>query len=263
MSGTHADQSTLARAVQVLEAFDVKASTLTASDIARRTGLPMASAHRIIGHMVALGLLERDDSKRLRVGVRAWELASRSQRVLSLREAARPYLEGVQATVQHHTQLGVRQGHHVLYVELMSASNAVINITRVASRLPLHACSSGHILLAFAPPEVQEDVLSADLAPLTPQTITDPKALRRTLAEVRRQGVAVCRGAVHEEAAGVAVPIRDRRHRVAGAIAVIIPNDRQCIAAAVPALLSAAHGMSSTLSRGQAAESAQATGGPR
>lgn len=247
MPDRDAGQSTLARAVQVLEAFDTSTSTLTASDIARRTRLPMASAHRLIGHMVELGLLDRDDSKRLRVGIRAWELTSRSQQVLFLREAARPYLEDVQASVRHHTQLGVRQGHHVLFVELLSKPDAVVNITRIASRLPAHACSSGLVLLACAPRDVQEEVLSSDLEPLTPRTITDPGTLRRALADVRRQGFAVSRGTVHEEAAGVAVPVRDDRRQVIGAIAVIIPNDQRHIAPAVPALLSAARGMSQAL----------------
>jgi hypothetical protein len=51
-------ETTLSRATRVLEVFGPEASSLTASDISRRTGIPMASTHRLVGQMVQLGLLQ-------------------------------------------------------------------------------------------------------------------------------------------------------------------------------------------------------------
>jgi DNA-binding IclR family transcriptional regulator len=48
-------ETTLSRATRVLEVFGPEASSLTASDISRRTGIPMASTHRLVGQMVQLG----------------------------------------------------------------------------------------------------------------------------------------------------------------------------------------------------------------
>jgi len=51
-----------------------------------------------------IGLLARDTDRRVRIGVRMWELALRASPTLSLREAAMPYLEDLHAVVGHHAQ---------------------------------------------------------------------------------------------------------------------------------------------------------------
>jgi DNA-binding IclR family transcriptional regulator len=239
-----AERSTIRRLVGVLDAFDASHAVLTASDISRRSSLPMSTTHRIVADMVDCGLLERGAGKKLRVGARAWELASRSQHLLNLREVAKPFLEGLHSVVRQHVQLGVREDRDVLFVELLSSHDAVVNITRVASKLPVHTCSSGQVLVAFASVAVQEDVLGSPLPPLTDRTITTPTALRRRWAEVRRQGYAVSKGEVHLDAAGVAAPIFDARRQPVGSVSVIVPNDSASIGAAIPVVRAAGRGVS-------------------
>ena len=68
------------------------------------------------------------------------------------------------------------------------------------------------------------------------------------MAEVRRQGFALLPGHVHEEATGIAVPVRDALGEVVAGLSVIVPNDGRA-AANVPVLLAAARGLSRTLAR--------------
>jgi DNA-binding IclR family transcriptional regulator len=157
-----------------------------------------------------------------------------------------PFLEDVHAVVGHHVQLGVLEGGQVLFLERLSAPGAVVNYTRIAGRLALHASSSGVVLLAHAPRELQERVLAGRLERYTPHTVTDPARLRALLAEVRRTGAAVLAGHVHEEAAGVAVPVRDARDDVVAAVSVIVPNDGTAHLR-VPLLQAAARGIGRTL----------------
>ena len=141
------------------------------------------------------------------MGVRLWELgARRLAYALGLREAAMPFMEDAHAVLGHHVQLGVLDGAEVLFVERLSAPGAVINLTRIAGRLPLHVSSSGLVLLAFGERELQEQVLSRPLARYTAHTLSSPAALRAALAEVRRQEFACLPGHVHEDALGIAVP---------------------------------------------------------
>src|SRR5919199_4879925 len=107
-----------------------------------------------------------------------WELAQRASPTLSLREAAMPFLEDLHAVIGHHVQLGVLDGDEVLFVERISAPNAVVNYTRIAGRLSMHASSSGLVLLAHAPAEQQERGLAAPMQRLTRNTPTDPKQVR-------------------------------------------------------------------------------------
>jgi DNA-binding IclR family transcriptional regulator len=238
-------ESVVSRVVRVLEAFTPDERALSVTEIARRSGLHVATASRLIAELAAHGLLTRRDGE-VRVGVRMWELAQRASPTLSLREAAMPFLEDLHAVIGQHVQLAVLDGDEVLFVERISAPNAVINYTRIAGRLSLHASSSGLVLLAHAPPELQERVLAAPLRRLTPRTPTRPAQLREMLADIRRQGYALCPGFIHVDAAGVAVPVRDGSGEVVAAIGAVVPNDGNAYVH-VPALLAAARGIGRAL----------------
>lgn len=240
-------ESSIARAVRIFAAFTPDETSLQVSEIARRTGLHVATASRLVAELTLHGLLERGPHREVRVGVRMWELASRASPTLSLRDAAMPYLEGVHAVVGHHAQLGVLDGDEVLFIERLSVRDAVINYSRIAGRLPLHISSSGHVLLAYGPPELLERVLSRPLERYTSSTITTREGLEAALGETRRRGYALLPGHVHEEAAGVAVPVRNALNEVVAALSVIVPNDGRA-PAQVPALVAAARGVSRAFS---------------
>jgi DNA-binding IclR family transcriptional regulator len=239
-------ESSLARAIRIIAAFTPDDPSLRISEIARRTGLHVATTSRLVAELTAHGLLERGPDREVRVGVRLWELAARASPTRSLREAALPYLEDVHAVVGHHAQLGVLDGEDVLFIERLSARDAVINYSRIAGRLPLHISSSGHVLLAHGPPELQESILGRPLQRYTPGTITSPDALRAALAVTRRRGYAMVEGHVHEDAAGLAVPVRGALGEVVAALSVIVPNDGHA-QNNVPILLAAARGISRSL----------------
>jgi DNA-binding IclR family transcriptional regulator len=236
MANSPSGDSVTERLLRVLETFTPTRTVQTAADIGRRAGLPSSTAHRFVGELVDVGLLERDEDHRVRVGMRLWELATRSSAALRLRQAAMPAMEAVQVRVGEHTQLAILEQDEALFLERLSSPDATSNITRIAGRLPLHASSSGLVLLAYGPTELQDQVLAAPLAALTRATITDPAALRRKLAEVRRLGHAVAPGYIEDVATGVAVPVRDRSGAVVAALSVVVARD-----AAVDGALSALH----------------------
>jgi DNA-binding IclR family transcriptional regulator len=239
-------ESSLARAVRILESFTPEEPELSVTEIARRSGLHPATASRIVGQLVEHGLLTRGPDREVRVGMRMWELAARAAPTRSLRDAAMPYLEDLHAVVGHHAQLAVLDGDDVIFLERLSARDAVINYSQVAGRLPLHISSSGVVLMAYGPRELQDRVLARPLESRTPATITSPDRLRATLEQVRRRGYALLAGHVHPDATGIAVPVRNGLGEVVAALSVIVPNDARAVSA-VPALLAAARGIGRSL----------------
>jgi DNA-binding IclR family transcriptional regulator len=246
MARTATGESSLARAVRVLETFGPDQPELGVTEIARRTGLHVATASRIVGQLADHGLLSRTADRRVRIGMRMWELASRASPTRTLRDAAMPFLEDLHAVVGHHVQLAVLDGDEVLFLERLTARDAVVNFSQIAGRLPLHISSSGHVLLAYGPAEVRDRVLARPMERYTPATITTPDRLRAALDQVRRQGYALLAGHVHENATGIAVPVRDALGEVVAALSVIVPNDERAVGA-VPALLAAARGIGRSL----------------
>jgi DNA-binding IclR family transcriptional regulator len=241
MARVHTGESVLARTVRIVESFRSDDSLLTVSEIARRSGLHISTTSRLIDELVGCGWLERENRK-VRIGVRLWEVASRASPTLGLREAAMPFMEDLHAVVGQHTQLGVLEGDEVLFVERLTAPGSVVNYTRIAGRMPLHVSSSGLVLLAHASPELQERILREPLKVFTDKTIRTARQLRGVLADVRRHGFILCAGHLYPDTTGVAVPVRDGTGRVVAALSVVVPNDEKAYAQ-IPALQAAAKGI--------------------
>lgn len=152
-----------ARVLAVLDAFTAEAPELSLTDLARRAGLPLSTAHRLVGELAAWGALERDEDGRYRVGLRLWEVGALAPRSLGLRESAMPFLSDLHEVTGENVQLAVLDGTEVVYVERLVGRGTVGVVTRVGSRLPLHATGVGLVLLAHAPVDLQERVLSRPL----------------------------------------------------------------------------------------------------
>ncbi|MBB5133667.1 DNA-binding IclR family transcriptional regulator [Thermocatellispora tengchongensis] len=237
MARSSSGESVLTRAVRILSAFSAEEPVLTVSQLSRRAGLPIATTVRLVEELTRHGLLARDERRRVRIGNRMWELAQRASPVRALREAALQFMDDLQHVVGHSTQLGILDGDEVLFVERLVAPGAVVTFTEVGGRLPLHASSAGLVLLAHAPAEVRDRVLSGPLPAFTPHTITDPRALRAALADVRRRGIALCAGHIHPDATGIAVPVRGSGQVIA-ALGLVVPNDRHAWSLVQPLQLS-------------------------
>ncbi|MGI6875619.1 MULTISPECIES: IclR family transcriptional regulator [Amycolatopsis] len=209
------------RVLAVLSAFGPRHRSLTLSDIARRAGLTLPTAHRLAGELVSWGGLERDPAGRYSVGLRLLELAALAPRGLQLREAAFPFLDDLHSLTRGNVHLAVRDGREVVYVETLRARAAATN-SRVGDRWPMHATGTGLVLLAHAEPAFQAEVLRSPLERFTRYTITDPGELRRQLAFIRQSGVAVARGTITPDDLVVAAPVRDPSGRVAAAISVVV-----------------------------------------
>ncbi|MEO8262985.1 MAG: IclR family transcriptional regulator [Pseudolysinimonas sp.] len=246
MANSRSGDSVIARVVRVIDTFDSARTSQTAAEIATRAGLPRSTAHRLVADLVAQGLLERDQEGSVRIGMRLWELTTRGSHALRLRQLALPFMEEVQAVVREHTQLGVLEHDEVLFLERLSAPNAGANITRIAGRLPLHASSSGLVLLAHAPAAAQERYLAGPLTRVSEETITDAATLRRRLSEVRRLGYAYAPGSIEVVSTGIAVPVRDGSAMVA-ALGVVVPRSSETPDAVVAVLQRAATGIGQAL----------------
>ncbi|GAB7188287.1 IclR family transcriptional regulator [Kitasatospora sp. Ki12] len=244
-----APRSAADRLLAVLAAFGHAGPALSLTEIGRRAGLTLPTAHRLVGLLTAWGALERDREGVYHIGLRLWELGSLAPRGLALREAAMPFLEDLYEATHENVQLAVRDGLEVVYIERISGRSAVGVRTEVGARWPLHATGVGLVLLAHSAPEVQEHCLAEELAAFTPHTVTDPVRLRRLLAEVRRSGFAVSDRQITEDALSVAAPVRGPRGEVVASVSVVVPVEGAAPSALAPAVRVAGLGISRALGR--------------
>ncbi|MEW2613579.1 IclR family transcriptional regulator [Streptomyces sp. NPDC047880] len=235
------------RLLSVLAAFDHEHPALCLTDISRRAGLSLTTAHRLVGALTEWGALERDESGVYHVGLRLWELAALAPRGLALRQIALPYLEDLYEATHENVQLAVRDGRDVVYIEWLSGRSAVGVHIRVGARWPLHATGVGLALLAHGDPVFRKEYCAGELASFTPYTITEPERLRRVLAEVRRSGMAVSDRQVTEDALSVAAPVRGADGGVIAAVSIVVPHADAQVPVLGPAVRVAARGISRAL----------------
>jgi DNA-binding IclR family transcriptional regulator len=240
-------QTAAGRALSVLDAFGPRHRCLSLSEIARRAGLTLPTAHRLVRELVEWGALERDGEGRYSVGLRLLELSALAPRGLELREAAFPHLEDLHQVTGGNVHLGVRDGMEVVYVEALRARQRNPVSSRVGDRWPMHATGTGLVLLAHAEPDFQEAVLHSPLRRYNPMTVVDPTELRRTLARIRQTGVAVARGQITMPDLVVAVPVLDPAGHVAAAVSVVVEAEGARPRELAAVLIQASRAISRTL----------------
>ncbi len=181
-------RSATSRALSVLDAFDDGHHRATLSQIARRSGLPVATAHRLVAELCAARLLSRTRDGSYEIGARMWRLGLLAPPT-TLREAALPHLQDLVIATGQTVHLAVLDGTGALVVERLAGSRTQPTRHSPGGRLPLHCTAVGKVLLAHGGAELQEQVLNAPTR-FTPWTVTDPAQLHRQLAAIRDSGLA-------------------------------------------------------------------------
>ncbi|MFC6599593.1 IclR family transcriptional regulator [Kitasatospora paranensis] len=204
------------RALNLLHCFHDNGPDLSASDLARRMGLSVSTAHRLARTLVSTGFLEQDaHTARYRLGPTVAELGRLSfhQRGLHL---AGPELDLLARRTGATADLAIRSGPHAVIL----VGGSVRPEDGLGLRRPLHSTALGKVLLAWPGPGDPGPAALGPLTAFTGRTITDPDALEAELAKVRESGHALNDG---ESAAGVrtlAVPVLDGEGRARFALAV-------------------------------------------
>ncbi len=241
-------RSVTSRVLTVLGTFDENHPRQGLSEIARRAGMPVPTVSRLLAELVAGKALARRPDGRYEIGRRLWQLGLLAPVNQELREVALPFMHDIHAATGDVVHIAVREGSAALYVERIVGRGSVPVLSRMGSRLPLHATGVGKVLLAEAPPEVLDEVL-ANLTPLTRYTITDPAQLLPDLAETRRRGYARTMEEMTLGSASIAVPVRPEPGPPVAALGVVTSPARPKVRQLVPTLQVAAAAIARTLRR--------------
>ncbi|MFJ3494331.1 IclR family transcriptional regulator [Streptomyces sp. NPDC086091] len=215
--------SAAGKVLKVLSAFDREHPAQTLSEVAQRTGLALSTTHRVVAELAGWGVLERAEDGSWHVGLRLWEIASGCPRTQILRDVALPFMQDLYEATHENIQLALREGTELVFVERIAGHRSVELLTMVGSRFPIAATGMGRVLLAYAPGELQEEVLAAPLRAWTPHTVTDPRELRGELDLIRRAQVFVSDRQLSEKSVAVAAPVRiGRTGPVSAALGIVV-----------------------------------------
>ncbi|MFO1317699.1 MAG: IclR family transcriptional regulator [Burkholderiales bacterium] len=242
----------LARAFDALALVASSPRPPPATAIAAHLGLAPSSAHRLLAQLADAGLVVREPGSRgYRTSAR---LASFARDVLLGAPAhaeRHAILSGLVARIGETCNLTMLDRGRVVYLDRVESHWPLRLHLAPGSLVPVHCTASGKLFLATLPTARRAALLRAlPLERHAPATITDPTALQRALADLRRRDLGIDNEEFIVGLVAVAVPVRDRRGRVAAAIAVHAPAARMPLAAAlahVDAMREAAAAVGATL----------------
>ncbi len=212
----------LARGLKILDLLGQSQNGSSITEVADYLGIDKGSASRLVSTLAQYGYVEKDDiTRRYHVGPQVVSLSRSVLTRLPMREAAKPYLRQMMERTGECAHLAVPAQGKVLYIDQVESPVTLRVNAQVGTMNPLHCTALGKVLLAYG-----EQDIPTDLAPFTPNTITNPEMLRSHLEEIRQQGFSIDNEEFDIGVRCIAVPVIDFRGKAVGAIGISGPTTR-------------------------------------
>ncbi|RAG85883.1 IclR family transcriptional regulator [Streptacidiphilus pinicola] len=214
------------RAVTILELLAARGEA-GVTEIAAELGVHKSTAFRLVAALELRGLVEQPGERgKYRLGLGLVRLAGAATVRLDLSQQSRPVCERLAAEVAETINVAILDVDAAVNIEQALGPSAITTHNWVGQRTPLHATSSGKVLLAHLPEPALAARLAAPLERFTAQTVTDPARLRRQLEAARRDGYASTVEELETGLNAVAAPVFAHNGQVVAAISASGPSFR-------------------------------------
>lgn len=215
------------RALQLLRRVAGVPSGATASELATAVGMSRPTAFRLLTTLEENGMLDRIDGRYV-LGGEIARLGDLADPVAGVQHRVTPLVQDTAKALGETVTYSVRRSTSLLDVVVQAEPHRVgLSVTSmVGQRWPLHASSTGKLILAEVPPEQLDELLQSELQPLASRTITSREQLDKELTLIREHQFATIDDELEEGIVSGAVPVRDDAGQLVGALAVVGPKHR-------------------------------------
>lgn len=214
------------RAVTILEIL-ARGRATGVTEVAAELGVHKSTASRLLSVLERRGLVEQVRGRGpYRLGFRLLLLAGSAAGELDLARVSGPTSAWLAEQVGETVNVAVQDGDAAVNVAQVRGSASVTSHNWIGQRTPLHATSSGKVLLAHLDPAQRRALTEAPLERFTAATITSSAALEEQLRAVAAEGWAATFEELEVGLNAVAAPIRSAAGTVVAALSVSGPSYR-------------------------------------
>jgi len=218
------------RCLRLLSLFAQAPGGLSASEVAKQSGLPVSTVHRFLVNLENAGFLAYNSSEKYHLGISSFSIGHAALAQLDIRRLSFPYLQTLNQNTRETIHLTVRHGLSAVYVEKLDSPEKLRIFSRIGASVPLHCTAVGKVLLAYLPQnELERTLQQLELRRLTPSTIGDLLELERHLQRVRKNGYAFDLEEHEPHIRCVAAPIWDHRGAVNASLSLTAPAVRMAL----------------------------------
>lgn len=216
------------RNLQILEVLAQEARPMTPTEINAVLKLPKPTIHRLVGTLEQEGYLTRHiDGRSYLPGPKLRQMMLGVMRAGHHHVPRREILTRLHEAVGETCNLSIPDGDAMVYVDRVETHWPLRIALQIGSRVPLHATAAGKLCLSLLDDGKLEGYLKrAGLKAHTPQTITDPQALRDELRRIRQQGYSTDSEEFVSGMIALAVPILDRSGQLIATVSFHAPIQR-------------------------------------
>lgn len=214
------------RALTILEAL-ARRPELGVTEIAAELGVHKSTAFRLVTTLEQHRLVEQlRERGKYQLGFGVVRLAGAVTVRLDIAREAQPVSRRLATELNETVNVAVRDGDAAVNISQEQGAATVSTHNWIGQRTPLHATSSGKVLLAWMSEDALAALLADGLKPCTARTITDPGQLRAELGRVRERGWAATAEELEVGLNAVAAPLRGADGAVVAALSVSGPSYR-------------------------------------
>jgi DNA-binding IclR family transcriptional regulator len=214
------------RAISVLELL-ARNGESGITEIAGELGVHKSTASRLLSVLEARGLVEQlGERGKYAIGFGIVRLAGAATGRMDLAKLGRQVCQALAESLGETVNIAVADDGVAINISQARGSAAITTQNWTGQRTPLHATSSGKILLAYMPDVERKRLLRRKLERYTPRTTTDPDTLTAELDRVLEDGYAACYEELEVGMHAVAVPVHGPSGDVVAALSASGPSYR-------------------------------------
>ncbi len=210
----------LRKGIRLLEMLCQSAKPLSVTRISQGLGLNKHMVLRILGTLCDEGWVVQEEGPVYRVSLLPLHHFSQPIGRMDVTTAAEEPIDALWEATGETTYLSVRDDRWSMGVIVRQSRRDVQVTGRIGSRLLMHCCAPGKVLLAHSEPALFELLAQQGFARQTERTICEPAELRRHLDEVVRQGYATDNEEYLRGMLCLAGPVFDGQGRAVGAVGI-------------------------------------------
>ena len=218
---------TLEKGLLVLDCYDVDHPAWTLKDLCAHTGIPRATAYRLIKTLEDLNYVTHETStSQYHLGPRLIKSAYVLRSYSALVRVAQPRVDALRDETTETVVLAVWTDPDAVLLCIALTARPFKPAMHVGTTVPGPTSTHGKMALAFGPESRRTALLQGELQRHSDATALDPERLKEELDHVRREGVAYSVEEVDPGMCAVGAPVFNGQGQMVASIAVVVPVER-------------------------------------